>query len=233
MRALPKLLFLAAACMTLLTLVLVRRELPDIYLRTRLWFRWLRRATLEVYGMQLLPDSGPVILATNATQMQMCLQIVTSTDRTTRFFCVERFEEDPLPPVLRLLVSRSTLGVVSEKYPAADVDWTALLKKADEALASHEVVGVSVDDSLSANVADPLLATIGPRHTAPIVPVYYEIPNHDQRQKRKHAYIIVGSPLAPGTPREVVSQEIQRIGNDFKEQHRLGTLQQFNAVGAH
>jgi MFS family permease len=231
-RGLPKLLLVAAACMTLLTLVLVRRELPDIYLRTRLWFRWLRRATLEVYGMQLLPESGPVILATNATHMQMCLQIVTSTDRTTRFFCVERIEEEPLPPLLRLLVSRSTLGVVSEKYPSADVDWPALLKRADEALASEEVVAVSVDDPLSANLADPLLATIGPRHAAPIVPVHYEIPNHDQSQRRKHAYIIVGTPLPPGTPREVVSQEIQRIGSDFKEQHRLGTLQQFNAVGA-
>jgi hypothetical protein len=231
-RALPKLLFIAVACMTLLTLVLVRRQLPDIYLRTRLWFRWLRRATLEVYGMQQLPNNGAVILATSATQMQMCLQIVTSTDRTTKFLLVERFEEDPLPPVLRLLVSRYSLGVVSENYPA-DVDWPALLKRADEVLERQEVVGVSVDDPVSANLDELLFAMVGPRHHAPIVPVHYEILDGGTHRKRKHAYIIVGSPLPPGTPREAVSREIERLGKDFKEQHRLGTLQQLNSVGIH
>ncbi len=231
-REVPKLLFVAIAAMTLLTLALVRRELPDIYLRTRLWFRWRSRATLEVYGMQQLPDRGPVILATNATQMQMCLQIVTATDRTTRFLCVERFEENPLPPVLRVLVSHYTLAVVSENFPA-DVDWPLLRKRAEEVLQRQEVVGVSVDDPLSANLAEPLFATIGPRHGTAIVPVYYELPPGQPANKRKEVYIIVGSPLPPGTNRAAVDQEIQRLGRDFKEQHRLGTLQQMNAGGAY
>jgi len=241
MRALPKLYFFAAACMTLLTLVLVRRELPDIYLRTRLWFRWLRRATLEVYGMHQLPDNGPVILATNATHMQSCLQILTSTDRMTRFFLVEHNGENWLPPVLRLLVSRYSIGVIAEadlpgdKYADDDgpADWAGLLKRADETLAKNEVVGISVDDPLAARLADPLLSTNSPHYGAPILPVYYEVPDLGPGRRRKHVYVVVGAPLPPGTPREEVSQEIQRVAAEFKEQHRLGKQPQPNAVGSH
>ncbi len=231
-RGLAKLLFIAAAFMTLLTIGLVRRELPDIYLRTRLWFRWLRRATLEVYGMHQVPDNGPVILATNATTMQMSLQIMTATDRTTRFLFVERFEEEPLPPVLRVLVARYGLAVISENSPAP-VDWPALLKRADEALQRQDIVAVSADDVVSANLATALFSDIGPRHNAPIIPVHYEIIETEPHQRRKHAYIIVGTPLPPGTPREMVSEVIERLGEEFKEKHRLGTLQQMNAVGGH
>ena len=72
-----------------------------------------------------------------------------------------------------------------------------------------------------------------PRHNAAIVPVYYELPPGQPANKRKKVYIIVGSPLPPGTNRAAVDQEIQRLGRDFKEQHRLGTLQQMNAGGAY
>ena len=231
-RALPKVLFLAIAFLTFLMLALVRRQLPDIYMRTRLWFRWRSRATLEVYGMQQLPTNGPVILATNATRMQNCLQIVTSTDRTTHFLCVEHFEETPLPPVLRVLVARYSLAMLSENKPT-DIDWPLLLKRADEALAQKEVVGVSVEDPLSAHLAKPLFEVIGPRHAAPIVPVYCETLDSPSKSRRKEVYIVVGSPLPPHTAREAVAEVIQRLGLDFKEQHRLGTLQQMNAVGAH
>jgi MFS family permease len=231
-RALPRLLFIAAACMTLLTLVLVRRELPDIMLRTRLWFRWLRRATLEVYGMQQLPENGPVILASNATQLQNCLQIVSSTDRTTRFLYVERPYENGLPPLLRALVDRYSLALVDEKK-LADVNWPDIFKEAERALAKQEVVGVSVDDPVSANLVDELMA-IGPRFNAPILPVHWEIlDNQSSKTRKKHVYIIVGAPLPAGTSREAVSLVIERLGHDFKEQHRLGTLQQLNTVGAH
>jgi hypothetical protein len=230
-RALPRLLFIAAACMTLLTLVLVRRELPDIILRTRLWFRWLRRATLEVYGMQQLPENGPVILATNATQLQSCLQIVSSTDRTTRFLCVERPEENGLPPLLRALVVRYSLALIAEKEVAA-VNWPGIFKKAEDALSKQEVVGISVDDPVSANLVDELMA-IAPRFGAPILPVHWEILENDPSKPRKHVYIIVGSPLPASTSREAVSHVIERLGHNFKEQHRLGTLQQLNTVVAH
>ena len=75
--------------MTLLTFFALRSQLPDLFLRTLLWFRRLGRYGLEVAGMDRLPTSGPVILATNAADLDACLSVLSATDRTTRFILVQ------------------------------------------------------------------------------------------------------------------------------------------------
>jgi MFS family permease len=82
---LPRLLFLSAAAMTLLTLLALWRLLPDLFLRTRLWLRWRGRYQLEVYGGNHLPGSGPAVVATNADTPEARLQVLAAADRTIRF----------------------------------------------------------------------------------------------------------------------------------------------------
>jgi MFS family permease len=82
---LPKLFFLGAGFMTLLTLLLLWRQLPDLFLRTVVWLRGLRDYRLEVAGMHHLPGNGPVVLATNAETKKECLEVLAATDRTVQF----------------------------------------------------------------------------------------------------------------------------------------------------
>ena len=84
----PRLLFLSAGGMTLATLLLLWWQLPDLFRRTGLWFRWLSRCRLESVGLHHLPSDGPVLLVTNADSADACAQVVSATDRLTRVFPV-------------------------------------------------------------------------------------------------------------------------------------------------
>jgi MFS family permease len=88
-RGLPRLLYLSAAAMTVFTLLVLLRLLPDLFLRTRLWFRWRGRYQLEVYGGHHLPGSGPAVVATNADTPEARLQVLAAADRTIRFVPAE------------------------------------------------------------------------------------------------------------------------------------------------
>jgi MFS family permease len=115
MRHLPALLFLGAGGMTLFTLLLLWRQLPDLFLRTRLWMRGLFLYRLEIAGMLRLPANGPAILATDAADAERCSRVLCATDRVTRFL---------LPD-------------------GSDVE--ALVQRGKEVLAAGGVVGLSVD----------------------------------------------------------------------------------------
>src|SRR5207302_1173280 len=83
-------LFLAASLMTCAMMVLLGMQLPDFFTRALLWLRSLRlRYRLQVVGMNNLPDDGPVILVTNCKTTQSCLQVLSATDRFTRFILVD------------------------------------------------------------------------------------------------------------------------------------------------
>lgn len=81
-RGLPGLLYLSAAAMTVFTLLVLWRLLPDLFLRTLLWFRWRGRYQLEVYGGNHLPGSGPAVVATNADTPEARLHVLAAADRT-------------------------------------------------------------------------------------------------------------------------------------------------------
>ncbi len=82
---LPKFLFLGASSLTLLTLLILWRRMPDLFLRTAIWLRTQRRYRLEVEGMNHLPDAGPVVLITNACGVEARTHVLSAADRTVHF----------------------------------------------------------------------------------------------------------------------------------------------------
>jgi MFS family permease len=113
---LPKLFFLGASVMTLLTLLVLWRLLPDLFGRTVLWLRGQREYRLEVAGMHHLPGNGPVVLVTNAEGKEECQRVLAATDRTTHFL---------LPD---------------------GGDWEKIGQQAEALLAHGEVIGLSVGE---------------------------------------------------------------------------------------
>src|SRR5262249_42702638 len=76
---LPRYLFIGAAFMTLGTLILLCRQLPDFFVRAMLWLRSQGRHRPKVIGLQHLPTDGAAILASNCDRFHDSLQLVAAT----------------------------------------------------------------------------------------------------------------------------------------------------------
>ncbi len=116
-RHLPALLFLSAGGMTLFTLGLLWWQLPDLFLRTRLWMRGLVRYRLEIAGMLRLPDRGPAILVTDAADAEQCARVLSATDRVTHFLLPDGTDVEKLAHHGQRLLAKS--AVVGLSLPHA------------------------------------------------------------------------------------------------------------------
>ncbi len=208
-RDLPSLLFLSVAFMTLLTFFALRTQLPDLFLRTMLWFRRLGRHGLEVDGMENLPTSGPVILATNADNLDGCLSVLSATDRTTRFILMQTARDKNMSWLARKLAGRDMLAVVRAGKP---VDWTEVARKAEEALRKNEVVGLPLDAAYPQDWLDNLLKNSG---SAPVLPVRVDAKESASGKVRRF-YLLAGESLKPGAEVEEIRRAIEGLADGIK-----------------
>jgi MFS family permease len=225
---LPRLLFLGAGLMTLVTLLILWRQMPDLLLRTLIWLRTAPRYRLAIDGMHHLPTDGPVILATNAPGVEACLQVLSATDRTTRFLLAPGEGEGRLPLLLRLQAAGTNVGPL----PPGGVlccNGEDLSDRAARVLARGEVFGLS----LTTPGADGLLDRLGARAAVPVLPVYYAAGRSLTKRGRHEVFIVAGAPLPPGTTAEAVRQELARLGEGLDQRQREGQAAQHALTHAH
>jgi hypothetical protein len=67
--------------MALLTLMLLKAQMPDLTARMFWALRSLRQTRMHVVGTANLPADGPVILVTNCRDAAECRNVVSATDR--------------------------------------------------------------------------------------------------------------------------------------------------------
>jgi MFS family permease len=214
-RDLPSLLFLSVAVMTLLTFFALRSQLPDLFLRTLLWFRRLGRYGLEVDGMEYLPTEGPVLLTTNADNLDTCLSVLSATDRTTRFLLVEAAGDKDLSWFARRLAGRDMLAVVRASKA---VDWEAVKRKAVAALAAKEVVGLPLGAAYPAEWLERLFEEADVR-SAPVLPVRVEA-RATRHGKGRRIYLLAGEPLKRGATPEDARRAIDALAGGLKEREQ-------------
>ncbi len=215
-RRLPFYLFLGAALMTLVILVLLVRKLPDFFVRTLFWLRSLGRFRLKAVGMQNLPTVGPVILATNCDRLESSLQMVSATDRSTLFVLWENPSGREAAPVLRALANRSSLVEVSKANHQA---WLAAHARAKKALHHGDLLAVTLNDHADDEVA-ALLADLRQGSAAPIVPVFCGVlivpPPPPLSKGGKggvaNVRVVFGAPMSDGASLDDIRQEIRRLG---------------------
>jgi hypothetical protein len=217
---LTRYLFLGAAFMTFCILVLLRWQLPDLYLRTLLWMRSVRRRRMMVLGMNNLPTDGPVILATSADSLDTSLLILSAVDRYARFLLVEA-KGEKVGWLIRHMARRRSLGVLQPAMPEA-TDWQKVEDRADKALKRAQVVAFPLNGGDSALKLELLVEELGARRSSPVVPAYCAVLPAPDGSARQNVYIVFGTPLAAGTPAQAVRSEIQRLGDELNEQLRQG-----------
>jgi len=124
-----------------------------------------------VIGQHNLPSNGPVILATNCDRFETCMQVVTATDRYTRFILLES-EDDERPPWLLRYLARRTGLVALPKWKAPAEAWDKALAKASRALGEGHLLGVTADGDGPRPEMIELLHDLRRLTAAPILPVY-------------------------------------------------------------
>jgi MFS family permease len=82
---LPRYLFLGAALVSLLILLVLLQQMPDLLPRAFWVLRSLRQARLHVVGTYHLPTDGPTVLVTNCQTEADRRNVVAATDRLVRF----------------------------------------------------------------------------------------------------------------------------------------------------
>lgn len=211
---LPVLLFLSAAAMTLLTLLLLWLQLPSLFYRTRLWLRWRGRAKLEVYGANNLPDRGPVLLVVGNGNRETCLQVLSATDRTTRFLLPQVEPSGPL-----------------------ECDQDRAMKRALRDLRKGLVVGLSLPGALPMSAvplspAEWLFTNLTQEMSCSIVPVFTETRQLPGRIVPR-VYIVVGEPLMPSAAADHVREALRKLGQEFDHHLATGSATQGSLAGAH
>jgi MFS family permease len=233
-RPLPRLLFVGAGSMTLLTLVILTRQMPDLFCRTALWLRLGGRYRLNLYGANNLPNDGPVVLVSNAARLEPGYQILCATDRTARFVFLEAADERPPRRLTLWFAKASTLLRLKEKVPADPDD--ARTKRIADVLARGEVLGLPLPDPETdrarSAVVEQAYAGATERTPSPVVPVCYEAGAPEGRSRVRPVHIIFGKPLPAGTGLDVLREAIRQLGADFREQARNGSTEPAAVTGA-
>jgi hypothetical protein len=216
---LPKILFLVASLMTALMLFLLCQQLPDFFTRTLLWLRSLKRYHLHVIGLNNLPTDGPVILATNCETPEGCMQVLTATDRFTRFILLEHSREGRLPWLLRYLARRTHLAVLRARAVTEEV-LSKALAEAVQVLRRGEMVGLPANcNGVAYDVAfdvDRFLARLRAQiPAAQVLPIWCGPDNGElpgpPRHGRQRIRVVIGMPLPADTPAEEIRHQIHAL----------------------
>ncbi|HTU20678.1 MAG TPA: MFS transporter [Gemmataceae bacterium] len=190
---LPRLLFLGAASLTLFTLLLLWRQMPDLFLRTLIWLRTQRHYRLEIEGLSHLPDNGPVLVVTNARGTEACRHVISAADRTTHF-------------------ASAGAGDAAEE--------SILRQTIEQTLVRGGVAGLSLDDG---GIAERLLGELAVKQPVPVLPVWYEpAPPPPDKNRRQRIYILGGRLFPAGSSPTEALRELQRVAEEFKLQMTRG-----------
>ena len=190
---LPRYLFIGAALMTLGILFLLCRKLPDFFVRSLFWYQSLGKFRLKAVGMQHLPTEGPVILATNCTDMTSCLQLVSATDRTTKVVLIETAAALRDGIVLRKLALRENLILIrpNENAELARREALATLKHG-------HLLAVSIANEEHSSDLELLLRELQQEARAPLLPVYCGRLDNVPPGGPQRVRVVFGKALTPG-----------------------------------
>jgi MFS family permease len=222
---LPRYLFIGAGLITLLTLVMLRRQLPDLFLRSLVWLRSLGRYRLRVVGIHNLPTDGPVILTTNCRQPESCLQVLGAVDRYARFLLPEDAAHERLSPLMCFLTQRTSLLVWRNSGDSQA--WDEMVTQAVQVLAQGGVLGLPARSDNPGMDLDRLLCELQVRVPATVLPVFCSsevqtVPAASPSSRAPRVQVVIGAAMPPTTPAELLSREIHRLGDGSEEVLRDG-----------
>lgn len=204
---LPRYLFFGAALMTIGILVLLVRKLPDFFVRLLFWMQSLGRFRLKAVGMQHLPTSGPVLLATNCDRLENSLQLVSVTDRYTTVVLPDSANHG----------AGSFLGALAQRSSLVLLSRGGGLEKAEErarsAFAQGNMLALGIDGPITPEL-EKLFDEF--RGLAPLVPVYCG-PIDVAGAAKPRVRVVFGKELPQTATLNELRTEIRKLGEWIRE----------------
>ncbi len=136
---LPAYLFLGGTLLSFIVLWLLVKQLPDLFVRTRIWLRSLRSYSVGIENSKYLPASGPVVMVTNATTVEDLGDIHACCDR--QVLTVPKVD-GPLPTKVMeatAALKRDELVLVNVNYP----DLSAFLTQLQQAIPDVQALPIT------------------------------------------------------------------------------------------
>lgn len=137
---LPAYLFLGGTILSFIVLWLLVKQLPDLFVRTRIWLRSLRSYSVSIENSKYLPASGPVVMVTNATTVEDLGDIHACCDR--QVLTLPKVD-GPLPTKVMeatAALKRDELVLVNVNYP----DLSAFLTQLQQAIPDVQALPITL-----------------------------------------------------------------------------------------
>ncbi|HZZ73969.1 MAG TPA: MFS transporter [Pirellulales bacterium] len=171
----PRIQFFGASLITLAMILLLVWQRPDFLVRTAYWLRTYGRAQANADGLHQVPEFGPVLLVANGARTDDCLQLLTMTDRFSRFLVLPKNgtapPDDPRLGMVRGLARKWRLVLLpNDKEETAGL--RQLLELAVKTLHEGHVFAVSVPGGADHQEAWRFLKELQGRQPSPVCPVY-------------------------------------------------------------
>ncbi|MFN4261238.1 MAG: MFS transporter [Gemmataceae bacterium] len=215
---LPPYLFIGAGLMTLLTLIVLCRHLPDMLLRALVWLRALGRYRLQVIGSHNLPTEGALLVGTNGRTLDECLQVAAATDRYTRLVLPENVLAGEAPWT-RLLARRGGVLILPTGVTSGPV-WDHALAKAEQTLERGFLVGLPLVDNPASVQLEQFFRALLARRPVPLEPVFC----HDSTPSPvRRLRVVLGHPLAAGNE-EQLRQAVQALKDWVRRTEKRGMV---------
>jgi hypothetical protein len=204
-------------------------------LQTALWLRLRGRYRLNVHGATNLPAAGPAVLLSNASGLEAGFQVLSCTDRTSRFVFLQAADERSPGRLTRWFASIASLLWLPEEADPAEAELAR--EKVALVLARGEVLGLPLPDRMSdrtrAAIVDGLYAAATKRTPAVVVPAYYLRGERDPRKGIRLADVVFGQAMPAGVTLDEVREAVRLLGAGFREQTLNGTHKKAALTPAH
>jgi hypothetical protein len=153
---------------------LLRLKLPDFFVRSLFWLKNVGRFQVKAVGMQHLPTTGPVLLATNCDSLESSLQLVAVTDRFTTVILIEPPGSASTDGATSPLLRGMALGgnVVRVSGALEEPSWRAAKTRALALLERGDMVAVGINGHGTRTELETILRDLSRPTSAPVVPVY-------------------------------------------------------------
>lgn len=226
----PRFLFIGASAMTLGILILLCRRLPDFFVRSLLWIRSYSQGRARVVGLNNLPSEGPVILATNCERFQDSMNVISATDRFTRFVLFES-KDDPEPrPLLRYLARRTGM-IVLHPGRMTTQERDRAMASAIRSLNEGNLLGVTVDGE-SAHETERFLRDLRAAKPAPVLPVYCGELGSPAGAAPRRLRVVIGHPVEPASSEKKIAEHIRFLGDWICQAENAGATPATIAIPA-
>jgi hypothetical protein len=169
-RDVPRYLFLLAGVLTVGMMFLLRKELPDFFIRSFVWMRSYGHVRPDIVDLNHLPGAGPVVIVSNAATIDDAMQLAAAADRYVRLVVVDGNGAQQAAARLGDLANRARVLRLNAR-DGWTPDWERALAEARAVLAHDDVVAVNFEAAVNAGPAAQLIERLREAPGTLVVPV--------------------------------------------------------------